>query len=371
MLFLTRWFGVTGSEAERNLALEPAIIGEIVEQILVMQANVAAQQHCPLARGTHAKGVCARAEFEVLDVTAGRDRALAARLAKGIYAKPGVYPAIVRFANSDPHVNSDCKADVRALSFSIELAPDGANPARQDYSMQSAPTLPLNDAAAFRAVMNVLTASSPARGVWSLAFRDKLRFVRSMLLVQAQLHRTIRPYQQLRYWSDVPFRHGPTDVVKYCATPSPDNPARALRKDDPNALQEELARHLKGDAEMSCFDFGLQFLDTAKMTYWGKCRDAGFWIENASIEWNEEQALFHTVARLTLIPKSQLPAEASEAVYFDVTGNSTPDSAPLGSINRARWPAEVASRKARTRKGGGAQPQSHSPVSNLEAQRLP
>jgi hypothetical protein len=107
------------------------------------------------------------------------------------------------------------------------------------------------------------------------------------------------------------------------------------------------------------------------VTYWGKCRDAGFWIENASIEWNEEQAPFHTVARLTLIPKSQLPAEASEAVHFDVTGNSTPDSAPLGSINRARWPAEVASRKARTRKGGGAHPQSHSPVSNLEAQRLP
>ncbi len=50
---------------------------------------------------------------------------------------------------------------------------------------------------------------------------------------------------------------------------------------------------------------------------------------------------------LTLLPKSQLSAAAGEDVYFDVTGNSTPDSAPLGSINRARWPAEVASRKAR------------------------
>jgi hypothetical protein len=349
VLFLTRWFGVTGSDADRNLTAEPAIIDEIVERILVMQTNVAAQQHCPLARGTHAKGICARAQFEILDVTAGRDRALAARLAKGIYAKPGVYPAIVRFANSDPHANSDFKGDVRALSFYIELTPDGANPARQDYSMQSASTLPLNDAVAFLAVMNVLTASSPATGVWSLGFRDKLRFARSMLLVQSQLRRPIRPYQQLRYWSDVPFRHGPTEVVKYCATPSPDNPARALRNDDPNALQDELIRHLNEDAEMSCFDFGLQFLDTEKMTYWGNCRDADFWVENASIEWNEKQAPFHTVARLMLLPKSQLTAEASEAVYFDVTGNSAPDSAPLGSINRARWPAEVASRKARMR----------------------
>jgi len=353
MLFVTRWFGVTGSDAERNLAAEPAIIDKIVERILAMQTTVAAGQQRPLARGTHAKGVCARAQFEVLDVTTGRDRALAARLAKGIYAKPAVYPAILRFANSDPHVNSDFKGDVRALSFSVALAPDGASPARQDYSMQSATTLPLNDAAAFLAVMKVLTGSSPARGLWSLSFRDKLRFVRSMLLVQSQLRQPIRPYQQLRYWSDVPFRHGPTDVVKYCATPRASNPAKTLRKDKPNSLQDELVRHLNEDAKMTCFDFGLQFLDCDKMTYWGKRRDASFWVENASIEWNERQAPFHTIARLTLLPKSQLTAKESEAVYFDVTGNSTSDAAPLGSINRARWPAEVASRKKRLRAAGG------------------
>jgi hypothetical protein len=352
MLFVTRWFGVTGSDAERNLAAEPAVIEEIVEQILAMQSIVAARRNRPPARGTHAKGVCARAEFEILDVTAGRERALAARLAKGIYAKPAVHPAIVRFANSDPHVNTDFKGDVRALSFFVELAP-GTKPARQDYSMQSATTLPMNDAAAFLAVMKVLTASSLARGAWSLAFRDKLRLVRSRLLGWSQIRRSIRPYQQLRYWSDVPFRHGPTDIVKYCATPRAGNPARALRKNNPNARQDELIRHLNDDTQMSCFDFGLQFLDTDKMTYWGRRRDAGFWIENASVEWNETQAPFHTVARLTLLPKSQLSADASEAVYFDVTGNSTPETAPLGSINRARWPAEVASREARLRSSGG------------------
>jgi hypothetical protein len=59
------------------------------------------------------------------------------------------------------------------------------------------------------------------------------------------------------------------------------------------------------------------------------------------------QAPFHTVARLTLLPKSQLPQGAGESVYFDVTGHSLPDSTPLGSINRARWPGELASRRAR------------------------
>ena len=73
-----------------------------------------------------------------------------------------------------------------------------------------------------------------------------------------------------------------------------------------------------------------------------------FWTENASIEWNEAQAPFHTVARLTLLPNSQLSPDLADATYFDVTGNAAPDSGPVGSINRARQQGEVASRKART-----------------------
>ena len=79
----------------------------------------------------------------------------------------------------------------------------------------------------------------------------------------------------------------------------------------------------------------------------GRRRNANFWIENASVEWKESQAPFHTVARLTLVPKSEIPAATCEAWHIDVTENSTPDSSPLGSINRARSSAEAASRKAR------------------------
>jgi len=356
MLFLTRWFGVTGSDAERSLAREQSDIKEITERVLLMQANAAAQQRRPLRRGTHAKGVCARAQFEVLDVTVGRDSGLAVRLARGIFAKPGVYPAIVRFANSDPKTNSDFKADVRSLSFSVDLTRDGTavpgeNVGRQDFSLQNATTLPINDSPAFLALMKVLTASNPLAGLWSLPFRDKLRVLRTLALVKLQARQKIKPYQQLRYWSNVPFRHGPIDVVKQSATPFPDNSARPLQRSNPNALHDELIRHLNEDGKTGGFDFELQFLDADRMTYWGKRRDAKFWIENASVEWNETEAPFHTVARLTLLSKSQLPLNTGEATYFDVTGHSTPDSMPLGSINRARGLAEVASRKARYARG--------------------
>jgi hypothetical protein len=137
--------------------------------------------------------------------------------------------------------------------------------------------------------------------------------------------------------------------VKYSATPCSDNPARILQRGNPNALAGELIRHIEEDHAMSAFDFGVQFLEAGRMTYWGKRRTANFWIENASVKWNETEAPFHTLARLTLLAKSHLPADAVEATYIDVTANSTPDSTPLGSMNRARWHGEVASREARLR----------------------
>ena len=361
MLFLTKYFGVTGSDAERDLARERSDIEQITEKSLLLQANAAAKQKRPLGRGTHAKGVCAHAQFEVFDVSVGREPELAARLAKGMFARPGVYPAIVRFGNADPSKNSDFKADVRSLSFSVDLTRNGTSmPStkadRQDFSMQNATTLPINDSPAFLAIMKLLTASNPAAGLWSLPFKDKLRVLRTLALVQVQAHQKVTPYQQLRYWSTVPFRYGAIDVVKHSATPSPDNPAHPLQKRNPNGLQDELIRHLNEDRKMSSFDFAVQFLDPARMTYWGKRRDADFWIENASIEWNESEAPFHTIARLTLLSKSQLQPDEAEAIYFDVTGHSTPDSTPVGSINRARQPAEVASRKARMHPDSDCEP---------------
>ena len=180
MLFLTRFFGVTGSDADRDLIREKAEIEEITKLSLQMQAKAAAKQHRPLARGTHAKGVCARAQFEVFDVTRGRAGTLADRLAQGIFATPGIYPAIARFGNADPNKNSDFKADVRSLSFSVDLDRvkaniSGAHPGRQDFSMQNTKTLPINDSSAFLAIMKLLTASNPAVGLWGLPLKDKLR----------------------------------------------------------------------------------------------------------------------------------------------------------------------------------------------------
>jgi hypothetical protein len=354
MLSLTRMFGVTVSDAERDLGAESDRIEAIVEKVLLLQSKGAVQQHRQPGRVSHVKGTSARAQFEVYDVKGQHGPRLAARLARGIFATPGVYPARVRFANADSKVNSDFKADVRSLSFSVDLTRDGtglpgANVGRQDFTLQNTTTLPINDPRAFLAMLNWQTASNPAAGLWSLPFQDRLRVLRILALAQVQAHQKIKPYQQLHYGSNVPFRHGPIEAVKYLVIPHRKNPAHALRRSNANALQDELLRHLNEDETMSSFEFAVQFLDIETMTYWGKRQNANFWTENASVEWKKAEALFHTVARLTLLPKSQFPQAVADRMFFDVTANTTPDSAPLGTMNRALHKCEVATRIARMR----------------------
>ncbi|MCJ2079700.1 hypothetical protein [Methylobacterium sp. J-090] len=199
MLWLMSWFGITRNDADRLLDTEPAYAAEIERYVLRMQADTAVKQHRLPCRGTHAKGTCVRAEFEVPDLKAGYQAALAGRLARGAFARPGVYPATVRFANSDPSVNPDFKPDIRAMSFSVDLtggAADGfphVSP-RQDFSMQSASTLPLNDARVFLATMKVITADKPLRAFMSLGFGDQLLVMRALGLAQAQSRQTPKPY---------------------------------------------------------------------------------------------------------------------------------------------------------------------------------
>ena len=336
---------------DRKLPTEELDAANIVRGILKVQAAFAAAQQRPLGRGTHTKGICARATFEVFDIAHKiGDPALAGRLAQGIYAKPGVYPATVRFANAASTIASDRKPDLRALSFSVDTTPGASTGSTfQDYSLQSATTFPINDAHNFAVLMGVLSAGSGAdklKAIWSLSIPDLFGFLKAAVRGAIQQHGKTRAYQQMRYWSTVPFRNGPFEAVKYAAIPSPDNPAQELN-DGPNDLQDELIRHLNEDAKMSSFDFALQLLDTDRMTRWGFRRSASFWVENASVEWKESQAPFYVVGRLTLLPNSVIEPQACEPRFIDVTEHSTPDTQPLGSINRARLAAELASRKVR------------------------
>jgi hypothetical protein len=349
-LFVARWFLPNGEAARATDAEDTALL---TRNILTMQRTYAAQQNRPLARGTHAKGMCVRGEFEVFDVFQTiPDRALASRLAQCLFGKPGVYNATVRFANAQSYIFPDPEKDVRACSIAVDVPPGvlGPNAMRQDFSMNNARVFPLNDAHAFAMTTVVVTAPTKLRGWLSLRFRDKMGFLRTAVIGARQSKPATVAYQQMSYWSTVPFHHGPADVIKYGAFACPGNYAEPLSRSI-NCLQDELARHVNNDLQMSCFDIGVQLLDADAMTYLGRRRTPSFWIENATVEWKESQAPFHMVGRLTLAAKSVFPAEAVAQMSIDVTANSAPESKPMGGLNRARPVAEGASRNARLDQG--------------------
>ncbi len=340
------------ADFERPSTTESADVEEIVKWILTLQARFARAEDRPLGRGTHAKGICARAVFEVLDLPGTvSDPELARRLARGPFARPGRYPAIVRFANAESRVRSDRASDVRALSFSVTYPPDkaGGEVRRVDFSMNDAPTFPINDPHAFAVLLRVLAAKGVRARIGTLfqlngaEWRGLLRTAR---VGGRQKKRPATGYQGLRYWSCVPFTHGPDQVIKYSAIPDPENPCAPLDGTD-GELRRELMRHLVSDRRMSAFDFAVQFLDADRMTWRNRKREPSFWVENASIEWNEDEAPFHRVARLTLLPASQLSDAECEAEYIDVTEHRFEENRPIGGINRARWASEHGSRLRR------------------------
>jgi hypothetical protein len=150
----------------------------------------------------------------------------------------------------------------------------------------------------------------------------------------------------MRFWSGTAFRHGPNEAVKYTLVANAQNPASSLGN-GADILSEDLSRQLQTSNRPTEFEFGVQMLDADRMRRWGRQHDEIYWVENAAVDWPEDQAPFHKIGKLTLDHAAPLSEEEANQFYIDVTEHSTPDSHPLGSVNRARWFGESASKNAR------------------------
>lgn len=331
-----------GPVLEQSLPTEAADVQMVVNGIAALQAKNALNGK--LLRGTHAKGVCVGGEFEIFDIQKlNLDPAVKAKLAKGIYSKPGKYGAQLRFANAKGEIKPDYIPDVRALSFWIDL-PAGKfseKAQRQDFSMNNASTFPINDLHDFALLMKLLS-----EGPAALTPAEGLNVTATLAKGAAQELQIVQPYQQMRYWSSVAYAHGDSDAVKYTVVPCSQNEAEWLDLTNDNFLGDELVRHVNNDKQMSCFAFRLQLLDAENMRdpilFW-KRHPASYWVENASADWDENDAPFYTVGMLKLAPKSAISAAACEAFRFNVNKNTLPEHRGLGSINRGRTSAETVS----------------------------
>ncbi|KEZ77097.1 catalase family protein [Salinisphaera hydrothermalis] len=314
---------------------EQAQIADIVRDLgIAHERMIEARAQAP--RGTQAKGHgVLKGVFTVAPDLPGE-------LAQSLFATPGEYPAILRFATEPGAFMDDRRPAARGLAMKLmgvdgeKMVGDGR--VTQDFLFGNCPVLPLADVTTYREIARLRAeyGHDPEQLAAEIAKRDDGD-------VQTLFERL--PNIDLlanSYYSQSAFRFGDY-VCKYALMPNIDAQralaARPVTDDDgPDVLAEWLAAFLADNA--AGFDFCVQLMTDPKAMP----------IEDASIEWDVGRSAWRRVGTLHLPPQDPgTPARQTfgdEVLTFDPWAGR-PDLRPLGSINRARKAVYRASARRR------------------------
>lgn len=316
---------------------EPARLERHAENLLDLQRRRAGGRKA--LRGLHAKeNAGLEAELTVLSD-------LPDPLRVGLFAAPATYRSYVRFSNGSGAIQDDKTADIRGVALKVvgvegkKLIPGMEDAKTQDFPPIRSPATPFRNADEF--VGFVLAAESRAlllpRVVKLFGLLGTLQLLRR--LAQG-LGAPTMSLASTRYYSALPIRYG-AFAAKYALRPhTPATAAAGAKKGSFNHLGEELAAALlRGPVT---YDFQVQlYTDEARTP-----------IEDASVEWREEDAPFVTVARLTLLKQDISSARGSrltelvDGLSFD-PWHALTELRPLGNMMRARNSAYRLSTKER------------------------
>lgn len=286
----------------------------------------------PIPRFNQPKTVaCARATFEVPPHSG--------ELARGLFAEPGEYVALLRFANATQQ--DDREKDLRGLSIRLaDVAEaegvDGTS-GQQDFLFNSHPALFAGTPEDFH---RFVSAVADGRRWWY--FLNPLAPQPKSLWIALRARSQPDSPLDIGYYSTTPYRYGDdeTSAVKYAVRPCDGEPANGdgASGDDPDYLRHAMAAQLaEGEA---CLSFQVQFqTDPEAMP-----------IEDASVAWDEEASPFRPVAQLSL-PRQEIDAPDAlarcESLVFN-PWNTHPAHRPLGGINRMRRDLYQAAGELRT-----------------------
>jgi catalase len=271
---------------------------------------------------------CVEAEFRVHDN-------LPEVLRQGLFARPGRYPARLRFANASEM--DDSKKDIRGLSISLSGVDDGAlwgDNGRQDFVLNSYPALFVDTPETF---LKFIRARQEDKKRWFFLnpFDSHLK---SLWVLFKARKRHMSPLD-IRYWSTVPFSLGSDQAVKYSVSPCSDYITEQVVDEGSDQLRAALMAHLQQGP--ACFEFGIQQqLDPSSMP-----------IEDASVVWDESVSPFRTVATITFedqpldTPQALAACEASQFNPWQTLA----EHRPLGRMNEVRRQVYANAAKLRTR----------------------
>ena len=256
---------------------------------------------------------CVEAEFAVLDGLPQGHRV-------GLFAQPRTYPAFIRFASAASA--TDREKDVRGMSIKVRQVP-GANltgaETDQDFILNSHPVMMVPGTKEFLQLLQAVEAGGLTRILYFLSHPKAAR-------VAVASRQNPTSHLDISYWSTTPYLFGPGRAVKYVARPRSAAPATLPQPLTDTYLRDALTNRLE-QADAS-FDFMIQFQTDGRTMP----------IEDASIEWKEQESPYQAVARID-IPRQRLDAAQRAAACEQVAFNPwhcLVDHRPLGNFNRAR-----------------------------------
>jgi hypothetical protein len=278
------------------------------QEIRQIQASLAVGQ--PISRSFHSKAHgCLRGTFKV-------NSSIAPDYQYGVFKPNAEYPVWARFSNASGTPKVDTEKDMRGLALKL-MKVDGIK--IQDFLMTNGPVHFAPDA---KGMMEFGEAG--AKGALGMT-EYFLTHWNAAIVLARDTSRKVGSMVTESYWSRTPYRLGPK-AMKFNVVPcdgltskQPDHPSPTYLTDD---LRE---RASKGPI---CFDFRMQLqLDPEKQP-----------IEDASVEWTEQDTPSVTVARVTF-PKQEFDSTDQMEFCNDLDYNpwhASEDLRPLGNMNRAR-----------------------------------
>lgn len=282
-------------------------------------------------RDAHAKAHgCLQAEVQVLPE-------LASDLRQGVFSEPGkTWQATMRLSNGNAYPQFDSIRDARGMAIKLldvpgkQLLDDQQQRREQDFVMFSHPNFFVSDVAEYR--QNV---AAQADGQKMLAFfpewDPRSWQVRHLFIALATLSPAPQSPTQTTYFSVSPYKFGEANA-KFRVLPDPAScPTYTLPAQNrklPNFLRSALNQQLSTDRVPACFVLQIQRQDANKYMP----------IEDTSIEWDEKDAPFQTVARIT-VPAQDFDTPALNLQCDNHSFNpwfGLEAHRPVGGINRLR-----------------------------------
>jgi hypothetical protein len=273
-------------------------------------------------RDAHPKNLaCLQAEFIV-------EPNIPQELKKGLFEFPRTYPAWIRISSASGKIQSDKAKDLRGFAIKI-MGVKGERYQRkneekdtQDFILLSYPSMPLGTVKLFHEAVYYSIKWSPLVYLSRLVVSGNFHIINE--LRKARQNQT-SPLD-IRYWSTTPYLCGTECVVKYSIVPtSPMKSSLPLKLSD-NYLAENMEKHLA--AQEASFDFMIQVQkDPGRMP-----------VEDAGVEWSEDESPFIKVASLRIPPqafRTREREELAEDLSFS-PAHSLIEHRPIGGINRAR-----------------------------------